>query len=149
MKKTVQKDFGNFGVFFVALKIMLWNRGRILILRDTRGLDFPGGRIDNTEYETPLERIIAREIREELGAVRYTLGKPAFQYRRYHDQRRMNVFVTVFEATYRSGSITLSDEHISYEWLRPKDVRITPASFSTRDEYRAFKKYLAAVSKKA
>lgn len=128
----------------MALKLALWDRKKILLLRDKRfgWLDLPGGRADDNEYEKPLEKILAREVREEIGAVRYTLGKPAFQYRRWHHSRGIYILTTVYEARYLSGGITLSEEHASYEWVDPAAVRLSPRSFTTKEEYRAFQKYL-------
>ena len=71
----------DYGVFQVGLKILLRKGSKILFLRmaDGKYLDIPGGRIDNVEYRVPLEKIIAREIREELGPrVRYALASRSF-----------------------------------------------------------------------
>jgi 8-oxo-dGTP pyrophosphatase MutT (NUDIX family) len=146
----MRPDFGEFGVYFVALKLALWRGGRVLILRDgAHGwLDLPGGRTEADEYGKPLEKILAREVREEIGAVRYALGKPAFQYRRWHHTRRVHIFTTVYEARYLSGKITLSDEHGSYEWADPAAIRLGTHLFTTAEERRAFKKYFTAAGKK-
>ncbi len=146
----MKRDFGEFGVYFVALKLVLWHGKKILILRDKKygWLDLPGGRTEDSEYERPLEKILAREVREEIGAVRYKLGNPVFQYRRWHHTRGVHIFTTVYEAQYVSGAIKLSDEHGSYEWLDPAAIRLTPQLFTTKEERRAFKKYFAAAGKK-
>ena len=84
MRKVIKRDYG---IFQAALKTVLRKGDKILFLRDNNARktwDWPGGRIDNVEYETPLERIIAREVREELGSrVKYVLGKPVFTLRRW------------------------------------------------------------------
>jgi 8-oxo-dGTP pyrophosphatase MutT (NUDIX family) len=52
----------------VSLKLLLWKGGNVLYLKDVDGKwDLPGGRIDTIESKTPLENILAREVREELG----------------------------------------------------------------------------------
>lgn len=149
-KKSKKPDFGNFGVYFVGFKLALWKGGRILLLQDRNygWRDLPGGRTENTEYERPIEKILVREVREEIGRVRYTLGKPAFQYRRWHSTRHVHILTTVYEAQYISGRVVLSEEHGSYEWVIPRDVRFSPDDFSSREEHRAFKKYFAEVKKK-
>ncbi len=80
----MKRDYANYQV---ALKVLLRRGDEVLFLRITDPLmcfDLPGGRIDNVETKTPLARILAREVREELGVdVRYTLGAPLFQFRRY------------------------------------------------------------------
>lgn len=146
----MKKDFGEFGIYFVALKLALWQGKKILILRDKKygWLDLPGGRTENSEYEKPLEKILAREVREEIGRVRYALGKPAFQYRRWHRTRQMHILTTVYEAHYLSGRVVLSEEHGSYEWVIPRDIRFSPGDFTSREEHRAFKKYFAEAKKK-
>lgn len=139
-----------FGIYMVGVKLALWKDGKLLVLRDKVAgwLDFPGGRIDRTEHEKPIEKIIAREIREEIGKVRYALGNPAFQYRRYHRRSDTYIFNTVYDARYLSGTITLSDEHGSYEWANPKKLRFSPRDVTTPEEYRALKKYLHGQAKK-
>ena len=62
----MKRDYANYQV---ALKVLLRRGDEVLFLRITDPLmcfDLPGGRIDNVETKTPLARILAREVREEL-----------------------------------------------------------------------------------
>ena len=131
----------------MGLKILLRKGGKILLLRDGQGLDLPGGRIDNVEYRVSLERVITREIREELGPnVKYTLGKPLFHFRRARRPRNLYpkfVFLAVYDAEWRAGDIKLSFEHTAYEWIDPKKYVLKRSDFGQEEEYRAFKKYFA------
>lgn len=55
----------DYGIFHVGLKILLRKGDKVLFLRDnnpSRNWDVPGGRIDNVEYRTPLEKIITQEV---------------------------------------------------------------------------------------
>ena len=144
MKKITKMDFG---VFQVGLKLVLRKGGKILFLRDNdekKSWDWPGGRIDDAEYGAADEKIIAREVREELGPrVKYILGKPAFTLKRWtmRGGKKMCVFCIFYEAEFRSGTIKLSSEHSSYEWISPKTFEMKRADFSHKEEYAAFKKY--------
>ena len=144
-KKTVKRDYG---VFQVGLKILLRKGGKVLFLRMADGayLDIPGGRIDNVEYDVSLERILAREVREELGSkIKYALGAPIFHFRR---QRKPGsnpeiVFLAVYDAEWISGEIRISDEHSAYHWFDPKKDTLRRKDFGRVEEYRALKNYFA------
>ncbi len=142
----------DYGIFQVGLKILLRKGNEVLLLRDDQGLDLPGGRIDNVEYHTPLEKIVAREVREELGQkIKYILGKPLFHFRRARrikDTHPRFVFIVVYDAQWMAGEIKLSFEHSAYEWVDPKKYRLRQSDFGQEEEYRAFKKYFAGLKKK-
>ncbi len=137
----------DFGIFQVGLKILLKKGNKMLVLRTDDGyVDLPGGRIDNVEYESPVEKTIAREIREELGSVRYALGRPLFTYRRYSPKYKARIFVLVYEADYVSGTIRLSNEHISHEWIKIGTFPFTGKDFVDEEVYRMFKNYFKTIS---
>ncbi len=133
----------DYGLFHVAQKILLKKDGKILFLKMSNGKwDFPGGRIDNDEYTSPLTSALAREIREELGqGIVYNLGPLAMQFRRYVANRDMYVFITVFEAAYVSGTETLSFEHVGSEWIDPDTFSFVPDEFCNAEEYEAVMNY--------
>lgn len=138
----------DYGIFQVGLKVLLRKGSKVLLLRmndDDRWLDLPGGRIDNVEYRAPLEKIIAREVREELGPkLKYVLGKPLFCFRRLRRGKNLNpayVFLVVYDAEWIAGDINLSFEHSSYEWVDAKKFRLKRSDFGQEEEYGAFKKY--------
>jgi len=137
----VKKDYAT---YWVALKILLEKDGRFLFLNSSSSglLDLPGGRADNDEYEVPLKKILAREIKEELGSkIKYSLGEVIFQCRRYHTGRKMYNFLIVFGAKYLSGPVKLSFEHSKYQWLDPKTYKFKEKEFYSKEEYQAFKEY--------
>ena len=140
----------DYALYQVALKILLWKGRKVLFLRDDKGKwDLPGGRIDNVEGKVPLEKILAREVREGLGrSVKYSLGLPVVQFRRYIDSRKTYNLLTVYEAKFLSGTIMLSFEHTHYEWLNPRsysfkkeDFCASRKEFDTNEEYKALMKY--------
>lgn len=133
----------DYALYQVALKIFL-RRGRgVLFLKDENGKwDLPGGRIDNVESKKPLEKILAREVREELGReVRYELKLPAVQFRRFIHSRGVYGLVTVYEAVYKGGRMKLSHEHISFEWLDFKTYPFKRNQFVNNEEYKALMNY--------
>ncbi len=145
----MKRDYGIFhvGIFHVALKIALRRGSEVLFLRtsDSNSIDLPGGRIDNTEYLIPLEKIIAREVREELGPqVKYRLGKPAFHLRVYFPKRKIYIFQAVYEAQYISGDIKISSEHSSYQWVNPTEYRFKKKDFADKEAYQVFHKYFSS-----
>lgn len=138
----MKKDYG---IYQVALKILLKKGDKFLFLRGAkdRYWDWPGGRIDNLESRTPLAHVLAREVREELGKIKYKLGKPVFHYRRFFSPRKLFIFITVYEAKYISGAIKLSEEHSSCQWLNPKKHKFRARDFWSREEYNEFMRYLS------
>ena len=134
----------DYGVFHVALKLLLRRGNKFLFLKSPSGKwDLPGGRIDNVEYRVPIAKALAREIREELGRIKYKLGKPLFQYKRLVEARNFYVFLTVYDAEYLAGVISLSLEHKSFHWIEPQAIILKQKDFLGREEYAAFKKYFA------
>ena len=135
----------DYAIYQVGLKILLKKGSSVLFLTITdkeHYLDLPGGRIDNVESNVPLEKILAREIREELGpSVRYLLGQPVFQFRRFVPSRNIYNFLTVYEGEYISGKVKLSFEHSSFKWIDPKAYHFKKTEFMNQEEYLAFKKY--------
>jgi 8-oxo-dGTP pyrophosphatase MutT (NUDIX family) len=132
----------DFGIYQVALKILLRKGNKVLLLKtdDGKYWDLPGGRIDTVENKTPLKKILAREIREELGqGVRYELGRPLFQYRRRFKERNIYIFQTVYAAAYLGGNIKISPEHTSYAWIDPKKFVFRQKDFPSKEEYLAYK----------
>ncbi len=138
----------DYGIFHVALKILLRKGDEFLFLRtdNDRYWDWPGGRIDNVEMKTPLEKILAREVREELGpTVCYKLGNPVMHYRRYFRQRKIYIFAAMYEAEWISGGIKLSHEHARHEWINPKTYRFRKKDFFSAEEYAAITEHFKEI----
>ena len=138
---TKKKPLRDYALYQVAIKILLRKGDEVLLLRlDDGRFDYPGGRIDTVEGKVPLMKILAREIREEIGAqVKYQVGKPLFQFRRFFKQKY--ILQTVYEGQYLGGEITLSPEHEKWLWLNPKTHSFKPRDFCSREEYEAATKY--------
>ena len=137
----MKKDFA---IYWIAFKILLQKGNKLLFLIDSdqHFLDLPGGRADNNEGKVPLLKILQREIREELGKrVKYRIGEPIFQYRRYNKRKKIYNLITVYKGKYVSGPIKLSFEHDSYQWLDPKKYKFKREEFHTQEEYQAHVEY--------
>ena len=124
-----KKDF-----YQVSLKVFLKNKkGEVLILKAARGgscegfYDLPGGRVNLSEFKTPLDRVIKREVKEEIGKVDFDLFlKPVALGRNENPNKksplggRVHIFNIFFEAKYRAGEIKISDEHLDFKWEKLK-----------------------------
>lgn len=117
--------------YHVSLKLILRNdQNSILILAsDPKGsfgglYDLPGGRIDESEFETPIEQIIRREAHEEIGEVEFELNMKPVAIGRHlipadmtSEHKDIHIMYIFFEAKIISGEIKLSSEHNSYDWF--------------------------------
>lgn len=131
--------------FQIALKTLIEKDGKILTLRTNDNyLDFPGGRIDETEIEMGHEETLQREISEELGdGVAVKVGKLALiSQRSYTVEGVKNYVLAVFYiAQLESGEVNLSDEHKHFEWLEPNQILQTDAKFMSPDEEKQLINY--------
>jgi 8-oxo-dGTP diphosphatase len=125
-------------VYHVSLKLLLRNeRGEILLLKAVDGgsyagfYDLPGGRIDANEFYTDFADIIAREIKEEIGEIRYTLERKPVAVGRHRIPaelttagKEIHVLYLFFVAEYQGGEIHISDEHAGFEWVDVSKVKL-------------------------
>ncbi|MEQ1647806.1 MAG: NUDIX domain-containing protein [Hyphomicrobiaceae bacterium] len=110
--------------FEVSLKAAIVHDRRLLLLKeaDTGFWELPGGRIDVGEEQLPHEAILAREIREELGAnVRLLIRPESASFMRQRQADGVYLFLLVRLAVFDGGTIQLSDEHSDYRWYGPDD----------------------------
>lgn len=138
-----------YGVYHVGLKALFRRGNSVLLLRDatTGRIDLPGGRINQDEVHTSIGDALRREIREELGAnITYTLQGPLFQFRRANREGSAMVFITVYGAEFIDGTIELSDEHSSYEWVDPTTVEFQESDFGNAEETQVMNAYLQSMN---
>lgn len=80
--------------------------------------DLPGGKIDVSDQS--LEEALAREVKEEIGDVRYgTVGVIGVQMA---DYLKGKALLVGYLGIYDSGDIVLSSEHTEYNWVTLDDV---------------------------
>lgn len=147
-EQSNQKD-----LYYVALKLFLRDDDRLLILKDKyeANWDLPGGRIKPHEFDRPLEEIIARKMREELGSdVRYELGKPVVFMRHQREeasipgQSVVRIFAIGFDAKFLSGDIKLGYSHVDSLWVNIRDFK--PEEYFTGGWLNGVKEYLEKAS---
>ena len=117
----------NKDTYFVAVKIFLEKDGKFLVLKDNFGdWDLPGGRIKKDEFEAPLESIIARKMRQEVGEhLEYEIGKPLLFLRHERVEASegnptVRIFAIGYPATWIKGEVELSERHTEMLWADPK-----------------------------
>jgi 8-oxo-dGTP diphosphatase len=133
-------------LYFVAVKLLFRNGGKLLITHDIFGAwDIPGGRIKKDEFEAPLESVIERKIQEELGSdIKYKLGQPKVFFRHERKEQRLGEVVRIFaigyEAQYQAGEIQLGNHHDKFEWV---DLKIfQPEKYFTGGWLKGLNEYL-------
>jgi ADP-ribose pyrophosphatase YjhB (NUDIX family) len=114
--------------YFVAVKVFVENNGKLLILKDSFGeWDLPGGRIKKDEFETPLEDVVQRKMKEELGSdVHIKIGQPVVFMRHERMEQvtgnpTIRIFAVGYEGKLESGEIKLSERHTEMLWVDPAD----------------------------
>ena len=112
-------------LYYVAVKVFLRRDNNLFIFRDGFGKwDLPGGRIRYDEFRQPLESVIKRKLKEELGSsIKYKLGEP-FVFMRHerkevtpHGPDMARIFAIGYRANFLGGTIKLPSHHTRYEWV--------------------------------
>ncbi len=111
----------------ISLKAILRrDDGRILGLNGKIGrsfegfYDLPGGRIEDAEFALPLDNILRRELREELGPeIAFTVSDQPVALGRHWSREGIPVFYVFFEALIDNPDIipVVSHEHEGWAWL--------------------------------
>lgn len=131
----------------VAVKAILRRDSKILCLETQDGyIDFPGGRMDKSEIEIPLEEVLRREIEEELGpTLKYKINKLAFVAKRQYDFKGItnHIIAIYYDVSYVSGEILLSEEHAKKQWVAPAELLENASKFVSADEFEQFNNYFS------
>ncbi len=135
--------------YFVAMKVLLRDGAKLLITHDIFGdWDIPGGRIRASEFETSLEAVIKRKMREELGVgIKYHLRGPKVFFRVARIEQALgeevHIFAVGFEAEYLGGEIKLGEHHDKMEWVDVKTFK--PSDYFTGGWLKGINDYQAIV----
>lgn len=139
-------------LYFVAVKLLLRDGDNLLITHDVFGSwDIPGGRIRIKEFNSPLEAVATRKMREELGDdVKYTLGEPIVFFRVEREEPQdsgqiVHIFAIGYEATYEGGKLGLGDHHDKLEWVDIKTF--DPKKYFTGGWLTGIEEYLAKIKR--
>ncbi|MFH0780307.1 MAG: NUDIX domain-containing protein [Parcubacteria group bacterium] len=122
-----KKDF-----YQISLKALIKNdKNEILILKGllsgsyAKFYDLPGGRIDDNEFNMPFDKILIREIGEEIGKVKIKLNMKPVALSRHMiparltaSKKALRILHVFFEAKLLAGKIKISDEHLGYRWQK-------------------------------
>ncbi len=131
-------SLSNHALYEVATKALLFKDDQILILITPDGyLDFPGGRVNESEREVPWSEALKREVTEELGEnVAIKIGNTLFVSKRQYqkDKKKHYTAAIFFKCKYVGGDIELSEEHTNYKWLTPEEIINNSLMFMSEDE---------------
>lgn len=142
-----EASLANKDLYYVPVKLFLTRGNQLFIFKDAwNDWDLPGGRIRKPEFETPIEDIIERKVREELGdEVRYTLGRPVVTFRHERQEasaggKVIRIFGVGYEATLEAGEPHLGDHHTDMKWV---DVdTFEPKEYFTSGWLKGVEEYL-------
>ncbi len=112
--------------FEVSLKAFIVRDGKALLVQeaDTGFWELPGGRIDVGEERLAHDLILAREMREEIGAgVEISVTDQAVSWVRQRPTDGMHQFLMVRLCRHVGGEPVLSDEHAALKWVGAEDFR--------------------------
>lgn len=115
----------------ISLKLLIKNsQNEVLLLKVENHskyngfYDFPGGRINEDEFETDVLEILNREVKEEIGQdLKFLLlQNNPLAYGRHEDfsrtyNKNVRYFYLLFEAEYLSGEVKISNEHVKFVWM--------------------------------
>jgi ADP-ribose pyrophosphatase YjhB (NUDIX family) len=141
-------------LYYIAVKVFLKCGNNLFIFQDGFGKwDLPGGRIRYDEFKKPLESIIKRKLKEELGgSIKYQLGKP-FVFMRHerkeampHGPKMARIFAIGYHAKFLGGTINLPSHHTKYEWVPIKTFK--PQKYFEGGWFDGMKTFLALERKK-
>lgn len=126
MQNVFEKD-----LYFVAVKVFLEHEGKLLILKDNFGdWDLPGGRIKKEEFNSPLEKILERKMKEELGvAIKYEMSELPVLFMRHERNEAVEgsplvrIFALGYKAELKSGQVELSPRHTEMLWAEKQNFK--------------------------
>jgi len=110
----------------VSLKaIIRRSDGKILCLNGKKGASFegyydlPGGRIGKDEFKTPLNEILQRELKEELGDLSVSISSAPCALGRHWSLDGFPVLYVFFRAECGTlvDDVSVSHEHEGFSWL--------------------------------
>ncbi len=132
--------------------MFLRDESKLLITHDIFGdWDLPGGRIKPEEFEKPLETVIARKMREEIGEnVQYELGRPngtLFRVKRKEQKlgEMVKIFAVGYDANYLGGAIELGNHHDKFEWVNVRSFQ--PEDYFNGGWLAGVQDYISLVTK--
>ncbi len=140
----------NHALFQVATKALVRKDDTILVLLTPDGyIDFPGGRVDESETELSWPQALQREISEEIGSdIQIAIGQTLFVSKRQYTSHAITnrIAAIFFACEYQGGEVVLSDEHGDYLWMTPADLLASDKPFVSADEKTQLQAYFTTRS---
>lgn len=144
----MDQDISQKETYFVAVKIFLEHKDKLLILKDNFGCwDLPGGRIKKEEFYASLDQVIKRKMNEEIGSsLRYTVEKMPSIFMRHERKEAVEgnplvrIFALGYQAEFQEGEIALSPRHTEYQWVDLKTFN--PESYFTGGWLKGIQEYV-------
>jgi 8-oxo-dGTP pyrophosphatase MutT (NUDIX family) len=128
----------NHAMYQIAAKALIYKDDKILALFTPDGyLDFPGGRVDESERSIPWTEALKREITEEIGeSVFIEIENTLFVSKRQYDKNGMtnHIAAIFFKCQFISGDIKISEEHSRLAWLTLAEILDDRNKFVSEDE---------------
>ena len=118
-------------VYLIAVKALFRSGNKILLTHDIWDQwDLPGGRIKKDEFEKPLESVLERKLKEELGSsIKYKIGEPKtfFRVKRIEHletggEMTVKIFGIGYEVEYLGGKIILGSHHDNMKWFSIEEL---------------------------
>ena len=113
--------------YFLAVKALICNKDKLLITHDIFDCyDIPGGRIKKEEFNKPLQEVLMRKIKEELGEkIKYEIAENPSIFFTVERKERLEtgeempvrIFGLGFIVNYINGEVELGKHHNRYEWV--------------------------------
>lgn len=109
------------GFFQITQKVFIRNGDYLLVLKDKKSNagDLPGGRMNQDEFFSDWMDSLKRELIEELGN-EFSVDidpKPILINKHLVTDGNHPCVIIGYNGIYKSGKITISDEHIFYKWV--------------------------------
>ncbi len=127
----------------ISVKALLYKDDKILVLYTPDGyVDFPGGRVDESEIDIPWTEVLRRELAEEVSeSIEVEIGKTLFVSKRRYNREGVvhDVAAIYFECKLVGGDVTLSHEHGDHKWLTPAEILADDHKFISEDEKQQLK----------
>lgn len=104
-------------LFYVGQKAFISKNSEVLVLEAGNGLDFPGGKIQEGEFD--FEESLKREVKEETG-LEISVGEPfVVWYLIGHKGKHEGkiIFLVGYKCKFNGGKVIISDEHLNFEWV--------------------------------
>ena len=137
----------NDALLYVGQKAFIEKDGKILVLHDYLGLDFPGGKIQEGEAKErqmgSLLLSLKREVKEETNLEIEVFDPFVVWYHEFPQNHRnfgKKVYLVGFKCKYISGDLKLSDEHDKFEWVDKNNYQ---ALDDGSDYFKVLQKYFS------